>query len=91
MSNRIRAMRSRPREMTPEEKQAIQFLLTGQNTNLTEDITGSMEDYLQGPSMASVLLRQAKGDYLRDLQQKSQEQGTNMSPMIASILQLDRQ
>jgi hypothetical protein len=77
--------------MTPEEKQAIQFLLTGQNTNLTEDITGSMEDYLQGPSMASVLLRQAKGDYLRDLQQKSQEQGTNMSPMIASILQLDRQ
>jgi hypothetical protein len=77
--------------MTPEEKQAIQFLMTGQNTNLTEDITGSMEDYLQGPSMASVLLRQAKGDYLRDLQQKSQEQGTNMSPMIASILQLDRQ
>jgi hypothetical protein len=77
--------------MSPEEKQAIQYLLTGQNTNLTDDMTGSFEDYLKGPSMASVLLRSAKGDYLRQVQQQMLAEGTSPSPMIDSITQLDRQ
>jgi hypothetical protein len=91
VSNRIRVMRARPQEMSPEEKQAIQYLLTGQNTNLTDDMTGSFEDYLKGPSMASVLLRSAKGDYLRQVQQQMLAEGTSPSPMIDSITQLDRQ
>jgi hypothetical protein len=69
-------------------------MATGQQSNLSaEDVGGPIDDYLNGPSMASVLMKQAKGEYMRDLIQKARESGTEggVSPMIASVLQLDRQ
>lgn len=95
MSSRIRALRGQsPNQLSPEQLQQLQFMATGQMSNLSpEDTGGPIDDYLNGPSMASVLLRQAKGEYLKDLAQKARENGTEggVSPMIASVLQLDRQ
>lgn len=69
------------------------FMATGQTSNITpEDMGGSPEDYLTGPSMASVMLKSAKGEFLRDmLQQGRKEDDASVAPMIASIIQLDRQ
>jgi hypothetical protein len=52
-----------------------------------------LDQFLDRQSMASVLLKQAKGEFMRDLAQKAVENGTEggVTPMIASILQLDRQ
>lgn len=95
MSQRIRALRGQANnQISPEVLRQLQFMATGQTSNLSpEDAGGSIDDYLNGPSMASVLLRQAKGEYLKDLAQKARESGTEggVSPMIASVLQLDRQ
>jgi len=94
VSSRIRSLRSQaPRQLTPEEIEQLRFMATGQRSNLSEEDTGgSIEDYLNGPSMASVLLRQAKGDYLRNVAEQADANGTmGARPMIASILQLDRQ
>jgi hypothetical protein len=92
MSARIRALRGQqPSPLTPEQ---IAYLSTGQMSNLSpEDTGGSIDDYLNGPSMASVLLKQAKGEYFQDLIQQARKAGTEgmTAPMIASILQLDRQ
>lgn len=69
----------------------LAFLATGQTSNLTdEDTGGSIDDYLNGPSMASILLKQAKGQYLRDQMQAAGDENPGMAPMIASIMQLDR-
>lgn len=95
MSGRIRALAGQQQhQLSPEELQRLRFMATGQQSNLSaEDVGGSIEDYLNGPSMASVLMKQAKGEYMRDLIQKARENGTegSVSPMIASVLQLDRQ
>lgn len=92
MSSRIRAlraMRDAQPQLSEQDRKMLAFLATGQNSNLTdEDTGGSMDDYLNGPSMASILLKQAKGELLRE---QMKEDGSNaMTPMIASILQLDR-
>ena len=57
------------------------------------DVQEEMLDYLNGPSMASILLRQAKTGLMRDLLGQARENGTEqaMAPMIASITQLDRE
>lgn len=69
----------------------LAFLATGQTNNLTdEDTGGSIDDYLNGPSMASILLKQAKGQYLREQMQQDNGETPGMAPMIASIMQLDR-
>ena len=47
-------------------------------------------DYIDGPSMADILLKNAKAETLRDQYIKAKEEGTSMGPMIASIQQLDR-
>ena len=59
---------------------------------LDPEIQEEFEDYLSGPSMASVMLKQAKGQYLRDMASQAREDGMEdaMAPMIASIIQLDR-
>jgi hypothetical protein len=80
--------------LTPEEIEQLRFMATGQRSNLTDqDTGGSIEDYLNGPSMASVLLQSARGEYLRDIAQKARQSGTegSVGPMIASMIQLDRQ
>lgn len=91
MSRRIRSLRQQPRELTPEEIKALQYQATGQASNLDEEV----DDYLAGPSMASVLMKQSQGDYLRTLIQQMEKEGQTgaraTAPMIASILQLDRQ
>lgn len=90
MSRRIRRLRE-PRELTPEELKALRYQATGQASNLDEE----EEDYLAGPSMASVLMKQSQGDYLRNLIQSMEKEGMTgaraTAPMIASIMQLDRQ
>lgn len=95
MSQRIRALRGQAyNQISPEDLQRLQLMATGQTSNLTpEDTGGSIEDYLNGPSMASVLLKQAKGEYIRDLAEQARASGTegSVTPMIASVLQLDRQ
>lgn len=89
MSNRIRQIRetaTRPRfeDLPPHVQEYVSWLAQMNEEN---------QDYLHGPSMASVMLKQAKGDYLKDQMQQADEMGmgTQASPMIASILQLDRQ
>lgn len=46
------------------------------------------------PSLARLLLKQAQGQYLSDLSRQLEEEGRTghraMTPMIASLLQLDR-
>jgi hypothetical protein len=90
VSRRIRALRQPPRELTPEEITALRYQATGQASNLDEEV----DDYLAGPSMASVLMKQSQGDYLRTLMQQMEKEGQTGArssvPMIASILQLDR-
>jgi hypothetical protein len=90
VSRRIRTLRQQPRELTPEEVKAAQYQMTGQASNLDDEVN----DYLAGPSMASVLMKQSQGDYLRTLMQQMQEEGRagerSAVPMISSILQLDR-
>ena len=95
MSSRIRALRGQSHnQLTPEQLQQLHFMATGQP--LTPDQgqgVASIDEYLTGPSMASILLKQAKGEYARDLIQQAREAGTegSVGPMMASILQLDRQ
>jgi len=88
MSDRIRAMR----EPSPQERKRLERELMIAN-GIDPDTQAEYQDYLNGPSMASILLKQAKMDLMRDLLGKSREDGTEqaMAPMIASITQLDRQ
>jgi hypothetical protein len=49
-------------------------------------------DYINGPSMADILLENAKTETLRQAYLKAREEGTEaqIGPMLASIKQLDR-
>ena len=92
MSNRIRAIRnSAPRQLTKAEAEQLRREIMISN-GLDPEIQEEFEDYLSGPSMASVMLKQAKGQYLRDMASQAREDGMEdaMAPMIASIIQLDR-
>jgi hypothetical protein len=93
MSNRIRALRYLSHALPPDELKQLLYMATGQASNITaDDMGGSPEDYLNGPSMASIMLKQAKGELLRDrLQQGRKDDDPTIAPMIASIIQLDRQ
>jgi hypothetical protein len=83
----------------------------GQNSSLPEDLGADpigdpAMDFLKGPSMASILLKNAKGMTLRNQMEEAQLVGADpevaarrraqndiemsMGPMIASIKQLDR-
>jgi hypothetical protein len=85
--------------------------VTGQQSNLpepfgAEPIGDPAMDFLKGPSMASILLKNAKGMTLRNQMEEAQMAGMDpeavarrraqndiemsMGPMIASIKQLDR-
>lgn len=115
MSRLIRAMRGVPtgsgRDLSPAEMRELLFSLTGQSSSLPPEmnIEGAGDpaaDYLKGPSMASILLKNAKGMTLRNLMEEAQlanadpdvaarvrarnETEMAMAPMIASIRQLDR-
>lgn len=57
---------------------------------LGNDELKEIMDYLNGPSMADILLKNAKAETLREQFIKAKEEGTGMGPMIASIQQLDR-
>jgi hypothetical protein len=48
------------------------------------------EDYLNGPSMASILVENAKAQTLQDQFLEARKNETGMGPMISSIKQLDR-
>lgn len=92
MSNRIRAIRnSAPRQLTKAEAEQLRREIMI-SKGLDPEIQEEFEDYLSGPSMASVMLKQAKGQYLRDMASQAREDGMEdaMAPMIASIIQLDR-
>ena len=92
MSNRIRAIRnSAPHQLTKAEAEQLRREIMISN-GLDPEIQEEFEDYLSGPSMASVMLKQAKGQYLRDMASQAREDGMEdaMAPMIASIIQLDR-
>lgn len=93
MSNRIRALRYLSHSPSPEVLKQLLYMATGQASSITaDDMGGSPEDYLNGPSMASVMLKQAKGELLRDrLQDARRGDDPSVAPMIASIIQLDRQ
>jgi len=92
MSSRIRALRKGQTEARGPRFEDLPLDIQ-QHILWMQEMGGENQDYLQGPSMASVLLRQAKGDYLKSQMQQANELGTGsqVSPMIASILQLDRQ
>jgi hypothetical protein len=92
VSNRIRAIRnSAPRQLTKAEAEQLRREIMI-SKGLDPEIQEEFEDYLSGPSMASVMLKQAKGQYLRDMASQAREDGMEdaMAPMIASIIQLDR-
>ena len=94
MSSRIRALRGRSgSQLSPEQLAQLQHMATGQPITPGQD-TGiaPLDEFLDGPSMASVLLKQAKGEYLRNIMQQARDSDTEgtVSPMIASVLQLDR-
>lgn len=94
MSSRIRALRGQANsQLSPDQLAQLQFMATGQQIVPGQDSgVAPLDEFLDGPSMASVLLKQAKGEYMRDLMEKARASGTegSMSPMIASVLQLDR-
>lgn len=95
MSNRIRQMRQK--SLTPEEieqlTKMVNYLASGQYSSLNaEDVGGldQFEDYLNGPSMASILVENAKAQTLQDQFLEARKNETGMGPMISSIKQLDR-
>jgi len=113
MSNIIRAMRgsSGGGGMSDEKLQQLVASITGQRSNLppelgAEPIGDPALDYLSGPSIASVLLKNAKAITLKNQLEEAQMVGAdpeviarrraqneaemNIYPMIASIKQLDR-
>jgi len=84
--------------MTPEQQELLKFLVTGgQYSSLPPDVGADpledpAHDYLKGPSMAEILLKNAKAMTVHDMlkQARSEEGNPQMAPMIASIKQLDR-
>jgi hypothetical protein len=91
--------------------QELLFAITGQRSSLPPDmgappIEDEAMDYLRGPSMASLLMKNAKAMTLRNQLEEAQMVGMdpeavarrraqneaemNIYPMIASIKQLDR-
>jgi hypothetical protein len=108
MSSLIRAMKGQ----APNERlQDLIAAITGQRSNLPEElgppeIEDEAMDYLKGPSMASLLMKNAKAMTLRNQLEEAQMAGMdpeaaarkraqneaemNIYPMIASIKQLDR-
>lgn len=80
-------------EAQAELQKIIDYMTTGQWSGLDDgDVGGSdqFEDYLNGPSMASILVENAKNQTLQEQYAKSREANDGMAPMIASIKQLDR-
>jgi hypothetical protein len=59
---------------------------------LGSDELKEIMDYLNGPSMADILLENARNQTLREQYKQATENGTEASvgPMLASIKQLDR-
>lgn len=99
------------RAMDRDAMQRFYMRASGQRSNLpsaldVESVGDPATDYLKGPSMASILLKNAKGLTLRNLLEMAQLEGADpevaarrmaqneaemrMAPMIASVQQLDR-
>jgi hypothetical protein len=113
MSRLLRALRgaSSGGQMAREDLEDFIFRTTGQRSNLSDSLGADplgdpASDYLQGPSMASILIKNAKAMTLRNQIEEAQLAGADpevaakrraqndiemaMGPMIASIKQLDR-
>lgn len=115
MSNILRAIRgisaAKNGQMNREDMEQLIASITGQRSNLpaelgADPIGDPAADYLQGPSMASILMKNAKAMTLRNQLEEAQMVGLDpevaarkraqndiemsMAPMIASIKQLDR-
>jgi len=99
MSNILRALRNRDRRLpkSDEELDEIIWQLTGQRSSLSPRL-GALPlgdpaaDYLNDPSAADLLMKNAKSMTIHDLlkQARSEDGNPQMAPMIASIQQLDR-
>lgn len=101
MSNILRAIQglaaSRNEGISKEQLAQLLFQLTGQRSNLSEQVGAESigdpaGDYLDSPAMAETLLKNAKAMTVHDLLKQARAEGgnPNMAPMIASIQQLDR-
>ena len=99
MSNILRALQTRmgrhPRNS--EELDELIWQLTGQRSSLSprlgaEPLGDPAADYLNDPSAADLLMKNAKAMTVHDLLKQARSEGGNpqMAPMIASIQQLDR-
>ncbi len=96
MSRLLRTLRES--RMSPQQQELLKFLVTGgQYSSLPPDIGADpigdpAADYLDGPSMADILLKNAKAMAVHDMlrQARSEDGNPRMAPMIASIGQLDR-
>ena len=99
MSNILRALQTRigrhPRNN--EELDELIWQLTGQRSSLSprlgaEPLGDPAADYLNDPSTADLLMKNAKAMTIHDLLKQARSEGGNpqMAPMIASIQQLDR-
>jgi hypothetical protein len=93
MSNRIRRLRQP--DLTPEQIEQMQklaiYAATGQWSGLdSQEFMDPINDYLDGPSMASILLKNAKAQTLQEQFAEDSKNDAGMGPMIASIRQLDR-
>lgn len=113
MSKILRALRgaSSGGQMSREDIEDLIFRITGQRSNLSDSLGADplgdpASDYLQGPSMAGILMKNAKAMTLKSQLEEAQLAGAdpevaarrraqnememNIYPMIASIKQLDR-